>query len=65
VKKIVTKNYLKLSDLKDFGPVKPTQRDKGPGKTLFIDDKDTEDSIEEKWQGKKKKKKKKKKSPNK
>ncbi len=58
MKKIVTENYLKLSsDLKDSPPVKPTDKDKGPGKSLFVKDKDTEESIKEKWQGKKKKKK--------
>ena len=62
MKRIITKNYLKLSsDLKDSPPVKPTDKDEGPGKTLFRDDKDTEESIQEKWQQKKKKKRKNKK----
>mgnify|MGYP003151861911 CR=1 FL=1 len=62
MKRITTEKYLKLSsDLKDHPPVKPTDKDNGPGKFLFIDDKDTEESIQEEWQNKKKKKKKKKK----
>jgi len=50
VKKIKTLNYIKLSThLITHPPTKPTGKDEGPIKSLFVDRDESKDDIKRKW----------------